>query len=172
MRYLIVVDMQKDFVTGCLGSDAARAIVSRVADEVKNFDGRVIFTMDTHGEDYMSTQEGSKLPVEHCVKDTDGWQIIDELRPYAKDCITKPTFGSVELAQRLAKENAVEPIESIELIGVCTSICVISNAMLIKAYLPEVPVSVKADCCACVSEESHNAALTAMETAQIEIVRD
>jgi nicotinamidase-related amidase len=172
MKYLIVVDMQNDFVSGCLGSDAARAIVKRVEKEVKSFDGKVIFTMDTHSENYLDTQEGKKLPVIHCVENTDGWKIIPELQPYVTDFVTKPTFGSVELAKHLCEENSKEKIESIELIGVCTSICVISNAMLIKAFLPEVRVIVNADCCACVSEESHNAALKAMETAQIEIVRD
>jgi nicotinamidase-related amidase len=170
MKYLIVVDMQNDFVSGCLGSDAARAIVNRVEEEVKSFDGKVIFTMDTHSENYLDTQEGKKLPVIHCVENTDGWKIIPELQPYVTDFVTKPTFGSIELAKRLCEDK--EKIESIELIGVCTSICVISNAMLIKAFLPEVKVTVNADCCACVSEESHNAALKAMETAQIEIVRD
>ena len=171
MKYLIVVDMQNDFVTGCLGSEAAQAVVSRIEDEIKGFDGKVIFTMDTHGEDYLSTQEGKNLPVVHCVENTDGWQIVEPLRKYATDTVKKPTFGSVELAKRLAEENSGESIEEIKLVGVCTSICVISNAMLIKAYLPEVKVSVKADCCACVSEESHNAALTAMQTAQIDIER-
>lgn len=172
MKYLIVVDMQEDFVNGCLGSEAARQIVDRVEDEIKNFNGQVIFTMDTHNEDYLSTQEGRKLPVIHCIENTRGWQIIKPLQPYVKDYITKPTFGSVELAKRLYKANVNENIEAVELIGVCTSICVISNAMLIKSFLPEVKVSVKADCCACVSEESHNVALKAMETAQIEIERN
>lgn len=172
MKYLIVVDMQEDFVNGCLGSRAAREIVDRVKEEIISFDGKVIFTMDTHHEDYLSTQEGQKLPVVHCVENTDGWQIIKPLQSYVKDFVTKPTFGSVELAKRLYEENLKEKIESVELIGVCTSICVISNAMLIKAFMPEIKVLVKADCCACVSEESHNAALKAMETAQIEIVRD
>lgn len=171
MKYLIVVDMQEDFVNGCLGSDAARSIVKPMAEYVKNFEGKVVFTMDTHGEDYADTREGKKLPVKHCIKGSDGWQIVDELKPYAADCVEKPTFGSRELAQRLCEENKREKIESIELIGVCTSICVISNALLIKAFLPETDISVRADLCACVSEESHRAALTAMETAQIEIVR-
>jgi nicotinamidase-related amidase len=172
MKYLIVVDMQNDFVNGCLGSESARAVVDKIEHKVKNFDGSVIFTMDTHGDDYLKTQEGIKLPVVHCIENTDGWQIIEQLKPYASDCITKPTFGSVELARRLSNENIQHKIDSIELVGVCTSICVISNAMLIKAFLPEVKVIVNADCCACVSEESHNAALKAMETAQIEIVRN
>ncbi len=172
MNYLIVVDMQEDFVNGVLGSEAARAVVPRLEKLIKEFNGKVIFTMDTHDSDYLSTMEGSKLPVEHCIKDTEGWQIVSELKSYAKDTVAKPTFGSVELAKRLSEENNRESIESITLAGVCTSICVISNALLLKAFMPEVNIRVKSDCCACVSEASHNAALTAMETAQIEIVRD
>lgn len=171
MKYLIVVDMQEDFVNGCLGSDGARSIVKPMAEYVKSFEGKVIFTMDTHGENYMDTREGKKLPVKHCIKNSDGWQIVNELKPYATDCVEKPTFGSKELARRLCEENKREKIESIELVGVCTSICVISNALLIKAFLPETDIRVRADLCACVSDESHRAALTAMETAQIEIVR-
>jgi nicotinamidase-related amidase len=170
MRYLIVVDMQEDFVNGCLGSEAARNIVDRVEEHIKDFDGEVIFTMDTHTDNYLQTQEGQKLPVVHCVENADGWQIIKKLQPYVKDFVKKPTFGSVALAQRLYELNAKQKIDSIELVGVCTSICVISNAMLIKAFLPETPISVRADCCACVSDESHKAALTAMQTAQIDIV--
>jgi nicotinamidase-related amidase len=170
MKYLIVVDMQEDFVNGCLGSEAARNIVGKVEEHINGFDGEVIFTMDTHGEDYLSTQEGKNLPVVHCIKNTDGWQIVKQLQPYVKHFVTKPTFGSVALAQKLCELNVQQKIDSIELVGVCTSICVISNAMLIKAFLPEVPISVKADCCACVSEDSHNAALAAMQTAQINII--
>lgn len=172
MKYLIIVDMQEDFVNGCLGSDAARAIVNGIADEIKAFDGKTVFTMDTHYDNYLSTQEGKKLPVPHCIKGTDGWNIVEPLREFAADCVIKPTFGSIELAQRLYEENKTERIEKVELVGVCTSICVISNAMLLKAFLPEAEISVRADLCACVGEESHNAALKAMETAQIEIVRD
>ncbi len=172
MKYLIVVDMQEDFVNGCLGSDSARSVVPLVEKEIKSFKGEVIFTMDTHGEDYLTTREGKKLPVVHCIENTEGWQIVKPLQPYVKRAVKKTTFGSVELAKLLAEENAKAPIESIELIGVCTSICVISNAMLLKAYLPETDISVKASCCACISKETHNAALKAMETAQIEIVRD
>jgi nicotinamidase-related amidase len=172
MKYLIVVDMQNDFVNGCLGSEAARMIVNKIENKIKNFDGKIIFTMDTHNDNYLETQEGMKLPIVHCIENTHGWQIIEQLEPYAADRIKKPTFGSVELAKRLCDENIQQKIDCIELVGVCTSICVISNAMLIKAFLPEVKVIVNADCCACVSEDSHNAALKAMETAQIEIVRN
>ena len=133
MKYLIVVDMQVDFINGALGSDLAVAIVPNVVEKVKNFDGKVIFTRDTHFMDYMNTQEGKNLPVPHCIKDTDGWQICDELKPYADVIIDKLTFGSIELPDFIKSFN--EPIEKIELCGLCTDICVISNAMLAKAKL-------------------------------------
>lgn len=171
-KFLIVVDMQKDFVTGCLGSKQAQAVILPIKNKIEKFDGKVIFTMDTHEDNYLDTQEGQKLPVKHCIKHTEGWEIINELKEYALDCIEKPTFASIELAQRLQLINKNEPIDEIQLVGVCTSICVISNAMVLKAYLPDTPISVIANLCACVSEDSHNAALTAMETAQINIVRE
>lgn len=168
MKYLIVVDMQVDFITGSLGSELATAIVPNVVEKIKNFDGTVIFTRDTHFEDYMNTQEGKRLPVPHCIKDSDGWQICDELKPYAKIIMDKPTFGSIELPQLL--KDFGKPIETIELCGLCTDICVISNAMVLKAAFPEVPISVDATCSAGVSVESHNTALDAMRAVQIEIV--
>ena len=167
MKCLIVVDMQVDFITGSLGSELATAIVPNVVEKVKNFDGKVIFTRDTHFEDYMQTQEGRKLPVPHCIKDTEGWQICEELQPYVETVIDKVTFGSVELPQ-LLKEFG-ETIEEIELCGLCTDICVISNAMILKAAFPEVPVVVDASCCAGVTMESHNNALEAMQAVQIEV---
>ena len=167
MKFLIVVDMQVDFITGSLGSKMAETIVPKVCEKVKNFDGEVIFTRDTHGEDYSETQEGRKLPVTHCVKDTDGWQICDELREYAKTCVDKVTFGSVDLPQII--KNYGEKIEEIELVGLCTDICVISNAMLLKATFPEVKITVDSTCCAGVTEESHNTALDAMKAVQIEV---
>lgn len=167
-KYLIVVDMQNDFIYGCLGNEAARAIIDRVVKRTSEFDGKVIFTLDTHHDNYLNTQEGKYLPVKHCIENTQGWEIIEPLKPYAVNCFQKNTFGSVELAEQLSKEK---DIESIELIGVCTSICVISNAIMLKAFLPETKIIVRADCCACISEESHKAALKAMETAQIEIAR-
>ena len=167
MKFLIVVDMQVDFITGSLGSNLATAIVPNVVEKVKNFDGKVIFTRDTHFEDYMQTQEGRKLAVPHCIKDTEGWQICEELQPYVETVIDKVTFGSVELPQ-LLKEFG-ETIEEIELCGFCTDICVISNAMILKAAFPEVPVVVDASCCAGVTMESHNNALKAMQAVQIEV---
>lgn len=167
MKYLIVVDMQVDFITGALGSKDAEAIVPNVVEKVKNFDGKIIFTRDTHFDNYMDTQEGKKLPVPHCIKDTDGWQICDELQPFAETVIDKITFGSVELPRIL--ESFGEPIEEIELCGLCTDICVISNAMILKATFPEVKISVDASCSAGVTKENHLTALNAMKAVQIEI---
>ena len=167
MKFLIVVDMQVDFTTGSLGSPHAAAIIPHVVEKVKAFDGKVIFTRDTHGENYLQTQEGTKLPVVHCIKDTDGWQICEELRPFADTVIDKETFGSMDLPHVLRQMG--EPIDSITLCGLCTDICVISNAMIVKAAFPEVPVSVDATCCAGVTEESHRTALDAMRAVQITV---
>lgn len=168
MKYLIVVDMQVDFITGSLGSEFAAAIVPNVVDKVKNFDGKIIFTRDTHFENYMNTQEGKNLPVPHCIKNSDGWQICNELKPYVNTVIDKLTFGSIELPKLL--ESFGEPIEKIELCGLCTDICVISNAMILKAAFSEVPIAVDSSCSAGVTLESHNTALDAMKAVQIEIV--
>ena len=164
MKYLIVVDMQVDFITGSLGSKLAEAIVPNVVEKVKNYDGKVIFTRDTHFADYMQTQEGKKLPVEHCIKDTDGWRICDELRPFVDTVVDKKTFGSVDLPVMIVDAD------EIELCGLCTDICVISNAMILKATFPEVKITVDSKCCAGVTVESHNTALDAMKAVQIEIV--
>lgn len=166
-RILIVVDMQNDFVNGSLGSSEAQQIVNRVVDKVKAFEGQVIFTQDTHEENYMSTQEGKLLPVPHCIEGTAGWQLVPELEAYqrANDCpvYKKDRFGSIELARHLITKN----IESIELVGLCTDICVVSNALLLKAYLSEVPISVDASCCAGVTPQKHEAALETMRSCQI-----
>lgn len=170
MKVLVVVDMQNDFIDGALGTKEAVAIVPNVINKIKNFDGLVLATRDTHYENYMETQEGKNLPVPHCIKDTDGWQ----LRPEIEELITttpidKPTFGSVALGEYLVELSKTETIESITLIGLCTDICVISNAMLVKASLPEVPIIVDASCCAGVSPASHDQALEAMKVCQITI---
>ena len=168
MKFLIVVDMQVDFISGALGSEHAKAIVPNVVEKVKNFDGKIIFTRDTHFEDYMNTQEGRNLPVPHCIKGSDGWMICDELKPYAENVLDKITFGSVELPKFI--ESFGEPIEKIELCGLCTDICVISNAFVLKAALPELPIAVDSSCSAGVTVESHNNALSAMKAIQIEII--
>ena len=168
MKFLIVVDMQVDFISGSLGSDHAAAIVPNVVEKVKNFNGKVIFTRDTHFEDYFETQEGRKLPVLHCVRDTDGWQVCDELKPFVDAVVDKVTFGSVDLPKILM--DCGEPIEEIQLCGLCTDICVISNAMILKAAFPEAKITVDANCCAGVTMESHQTALDAMKAVQIEII--
>jgi len=167
-KVLIVVDMQNDFVTGCLGSKEAQAIVPEMVKFVESFDGTVIFTKDTHGENYMDSQEGKKLPVPHCIKGTEGWEIIPELKAFADKAAVyeKPTFGSKELAADIANEAPDE----VTLIGVCTGICVLNNATLIKAFAPEIPVKVVAGLCACVTSDTHKTALDAMATCQIEII--
>ncbi len=169
MNFLIVVDMQNDFIDGALGTKEAVAILPAVKAKIEGFDGRVLFTRDTHEPDYLSTQEGKNLPVEHCIKGTDGWQIhpeLDALR--TEEAIDKPSFGSVALAQLLKTYDTYEEkIGEITLIGLCTDICVISNAMIIKAYLPETPIFVDAACCAGVTPESHERALDALAVCQI-----
>ena len=169
---LIVVDMQNDFIDGALGTKEAVAIVPNVKKKIEEFEGRVIFTRDTHFDNYLETQEGKNLPVKHCIKDTEGWQIRGELDALRKtEAIDKVTFGSSELGPKLVNLNNEEKIDSITVIGLCTDICVISNVMIAKAFLPEVPIIVDASCCAGVSVETHENALKAMEVCQIKVVR-
>lgn len=172
MDILVVVDMQNDFIDGALGTPEAVSIVPKVMVKMMNFDGLVLATRDTHGEDYLDTQEGKNLPVKHCIKGTHGWEIKDEIAQLmASQPIDKPTFGSEALGNILKElNNNMEPIDSITLIGLCTDICVISNAMLLKAFLPEVSIKVDASCCAGVTPERHETALEAMKACQIEIV--
>lgn len=169
---LIVVDMQKDFVDGALGTAEATAIVDTVAAKIAAHDGPIAVTYDTHGENYMDTAEGKKLPVPHCIRGTDGWRLNDRVaealtgKEYTP--IEKPTFGSVALPALVKNLSGGEDF-SLELIGLCTDICVVSNALLLKANFPEVPISVDASCCAGVTQESHNAALATMRCCQIDI---
>ena len=167
---LIVVDMQNDFIDGALGTAEAVAIVPKVAEKVKGFKGTVTLTRDTHGENYMQTQEGRNLPVPHCIKGSHGWEVCPALEPLRTGLtIDKPTFGSAELGKQLLELDAKEPVGSITLVGLCTDTCVISNAMIAKAFLPEVPVTVDAACCAGVTPESHRNALNAMKMCQVMI---
>ena len=168
---LLVIDMQNDFIDGALGTKEAVEIVPAVKKKIEQFDGTVLFTRDTHETWYLQTQEGKNLPVEHCIRGTDGWQIRPELDALRKtEAIDKETFGAKELGGILLDMDEENEIGSITLIGLCTDICVISNAMLVKAFLPEVPVIVDASCCAGVTPESHETALKAMEACQIQIV--
>ena len=168
MKLLIVVDMQNDFIDGALGSPEALAIVPYVKEKIERFDGKVLFTRDTHFEDYMNTQEGSKLPVPHCIRGTEGWEIRSELEALRKtDAIDKITFGSKDLISVIQQE---EQVESITFVGLCTDICVISNVMLVKAFFPEIPLAVDSKGCAGVTPESHQNALNAMKMCQVEIL--
>ena len=176
MKVLVVVDMQNDFIDGSLGTKEAQKIVPGVVEKIRNFKGRVIVTRDTHGRDYLNSAEGKQLPVVHCVKDTEGWQIRPEVEEAVREktgsrILDKPTFGSVELGEYMRQLDQTEgPVEEITLIGLCTDICVISNALLLKAYLPEVSIRVEASCCAGVTPESHEQALGAMKMCQITII--
>lgn len=171
-KLLIVVDMQKDFTYGALRNEEAIAVIPKVKEKIEEFEGEIIFTLDTHTPDYLNTQEGKKLPVPHCIKGSDGHELVDELKPLAenKAVIEKETFGSVKLGEILRENHALDPYSEITLVGVCTDICVISNAMIVKAALPEVKVKVDSKCCAGVTPDSHNTALSAMKACQIEVV--
>lgn len=170
MKLLIVVDMQNDFIDGSLGTAEAVAIVPKVAEKIRNFSGRVIATRDTHGGNYLETQEGRNLPVAHCIRGTAGWELCPEIQELIKEPpVDKKTFGSAALGEMLRGLDAQEKLESVTLVGLCTDICVISNAMLIKAFLPETPIIVDASCCAGVTPESHARALQAMAACQIAI---
>ena len=170
---LIVVDMQKDFVDGALGSKEAAAIVPAAVKKIQDFDGEIFATFDTHFADYMETAEGKKLPVPHCIKDTDGWQldknIAAALAGKRWQAVEKHTFGSVLLPE-LVRLAARDDDFRIELIGLCTDICVVSNALLLKANFPEAPVAVDAACCAGVTPAKHEAALETMRSCQIDIL--
>lgn len=167
MKVLCVIDMQNDFIDGALGTKEAEAIVENVKAKIelyrKNGD-TVIFTRDTHSEDYMNTQEGKNLPVPHCIKGSKGWEISEKLDTASDKIIDKPTFGSFELAEYI---STLADVEEIELIGLCTDICVISNAMILKARFTETSIKVDSSCCAGVTPESHTNALGAMKMCQI-----
>ena len=169
---LVVVDMQNDFIDGALGTKEAIAIVQKLEERNRNYKGTVLFTRYTHESWFLDTQEGKKLPVPHCIRNTEGWQIRNELDSLRKtEPIDKETFGSTDLAAELVAMNIDDEIGSITFVGLCTDICVISNALLVKAALPEVPIIVDAACCAGVTPESHENALNAMKMCQIDIVR-
>ena len=171
-KILIVVDMQKDFIDGALGSSEAVAVVDKVVKKIEGFEGDIIVTYDTHPECYMETLEGRNLPVPHCIKGTEGWELDKKVQAAVDKkgfkTIEKPTFGSTELPGYIRENYNPEEIE-IELIGVCTDICVVSNALLMKANFLETKVSVDASCCAGVTPDSHNAALTTMKMCQVNV---
>lgn len=168
----VIIDMQNDFIDGALGTKEAQAVVPRIEAKIvaskkdTSVSTDLIFTQDTHGENYLDTQEGQKLPVPHCIKDTKGWNICRQLLPYTlfATILEKPTFGSTDLIAETAE------YDRIVLMGVCTDICVISNAMLLKAFYPEKEICVDASCCAGVTPENHARALEAMKMCQIDIL--
>lgn len=172
-KILIVVDIQNDFVDGALGSKEAQAIIKNACEKIRSFDGDIFVTLDTHGEDYMNTREGKKLPVPHCIKGTDGWKLNAEIEAalVGRSCtvIEKPTFGSQKL-EELINEKYKDNELSVELIGICTDICVISNALTIKAHNTECEITVDSSCCAGVSPEAHNAALAVMKSCLINVI--
>ena len=170
-RLLIVIDMQRDFIDGALGTAEARAIVPAVIEKIKGYAPEDVFaTRDTHGEEYLNTQEGRYLPVKHCIRGTAGWELNAEIAALIpKDHIfDKGTFASTELAAAVKERAARESVE-LELIGLCTDICVVSNALLLKALLPEVKISVDSACCAGVTPEKHAAALETLRSCQIQL---
>lgn len=176
MKVLVIVDMQNDFINGALGTKEAQAILPKVIEKANEFDGEIVLTMDTHDKNYLKTQEGKKLPVEHCIKETSGWCIPDVLfnallnNEVWSSTFEKKTFGSVDLGEYLRiKNKTVCHIDEIVLVGLCTDICVISNALLIKAFLPEAKITVDAACCAGVTPESHAVALKTMQMCQVNV---
>ena len=174
-KFLIAVDLQKDFIDGSLGTAQARAIVPAAAERIRacrEAGWEVIATLDTHGEDYMDTAEGRKLPVIHCVKGTPGWELDPAVREALGGGMTleKPTFGSVRLPEIIAGKVSDGDRLVITLLGLCTDICVVSNALLLKAHFPEAEISVSADCCAGVTPEKHLVALETMRSCQIDII--
>lgn len=173
MKYLVVVDMQNDFISGSLGSEEAKSIVDKVRNRVLEFSGSVVFTMDTHGDDYLESQEGANLPINHCIYGSYGWDIEESIwdasecrDPY---CFEKHTFGSLGLCEHIRIVNSVRPIEEVVIVGLCTDICVISNAIMLKSFVPEVKISIDASCCAGTTPENHENALRAMRQCQIYI---
>lgn len=172
-HFLVVVDMQKDFINGSLGTAEAVAIRSAALNKIRGFDGEILATLDTHGPDYLKTAEGRKLPVEHCIKGTPGWQLDPEIRAALEargyTPVEKPTFGSLILPQ-LIRDRAGDEDFDVSLIGLCTDICVVSNALLIKANFHEKEICVDAACCAGVTPEKHRAALEVMRSCQIHVI--
>ena len=172
-RVLVVVDMQNDFIDGALGTQEAQAIVGNVVKKIEEYQGEKVFaTRDTHGDDYMNTSEGKHLPVPHCMKGTEGWEIRQEvseaLQKVNAEIVDKPFFGSMVLVDKMAEQGFQKELE-IELVGLCTDICVVSNALLLKARLPEAIIRVDKSCCAGVTPQSHEAALLTMKMCHIDI---
>ena len=171
-RFLVAVDLQNDFIDGALGTKEAEAIVPAAAEKIRGFDGEIFVTLDTHLDNYMETAEGRMLPVPHCIKGTDGWRLSGEIEKALAGkkytAVEKLTFGSVELPEKIRKAAGGEDF-TIEIIGLCTDICVVSNALILKANFPEAPIAADARCCAGVTPEKHEAALETMRSCQITV---
>ena len=172
-HFLIAVDIQKDFVDGALGTKEAVAMIPAAVKKLKSFDGEIFVTLDTHFADYLQTAEGRKLPVPHCIKDTEGWQLDKAVAAALADreytAVEKNTFGAKNLPDLITQAAEGEDFD-LEVIGLCTDICVVSNALLLKAHFPEAPITVDASCCAGVTPQAHEAALATMASCQIDIV--
>lgn len=170
---LVVVDIQKDFVDGALGTKEAVAITEPAAEKIEKFVGDIFVTYDTHFENYMDSAEGKKLPVPHCIKGTEGWELDSKIAKALENksfkTVEKLTFGSAELP-KLVKDTVGEEDFDITVIGLCTDICVVSNALILKANFPEKEIYVDSSCCAGVTVDSHNAALTTMKMCQINVI--
>lgn len=172
-KVLVVVDMQNDFIDGSLGTKEAVGIVDNVVEKIKAFNGKIFATLDTHYDNYLTTSEGKKLPVEHCVRMTNGWlinsSVLKAMSGKNYKTIEKKTFGSIKLVNEICRLKRNGDVE-VELLGLCTDICVVSNALLLKANFPEMKISVDASCCAGVTTELHNAALSTMKSCQIDVI--
>ena len=175
-KILVAVDLQKDFIDGALGTAEAEAIIPAAAErirEAREAGADIFATLDTHEADYMQTQEGKRLPVPHCIRGTDGWQLHPMIREaLGANCtmVEKPTFGSVRLPELIRERIGQGNDATIELLGLCTDICVVSNALLLKAAFPEAIIRVSSTCCAGVTPEKHRAALETMASCQIDIL--
>ncbi len=167
-KLLVVIDMQVDFVTGSLGTQEAQAIVPNVVQKVEHYQGNLAYTLDTHQQTYLDSAEGKLLPVRHCIKGEKGHELVEQLKPLLvnAECFEKPTFGSVALAERIRDDRN---LAEVELVGLCTDICVVSNALLIKAFRPELAIKVDSRCCAGSTKERHQAALLTLQSCQIEV---
>lgn len=172
-KILVVIDLQNDFINGALGTEEAQKILPKCQEKIQNHPGEVIFTQDTHDENYLSSQEGRNLPTVHCINGSWGWQLAPEIEKIQQECnyriFQKPTFASTDLAQYLYRINQEKPITEIEFIGLCTDICVVSNALMVKGHLPEVPIKIDPACCAGSTPAAHEAALCTLQSCQITI---
>ena len=177
MKTLIVIDMQNDFIYGALGSTEAQAIVPNVKKKIEEYKARgdeIIFTRDTHFDNYLETNEGKHLPVTHCIKNTEGWKVVPEIDITDREHIDKHTFGYTAWTFLRDGDRVMgtRNLTDVEIIGVCTDICVVSNALILKALYPEINITVDASCCAGVTPSSHQDALTTMKMCQINVIGD